>query len=67
MTQQRKNKYYKRCHILEKKFREILQCFSNDFNAFEAYKITSISHRTCKVIYVVSWDRVNTLAFRRRL
>jgi transposase len=51
MTEQRKNKYYKRCHIREKKFREILQCFSNDFNAFEAYKITSISHRTCKVIY----------------
>ena len=51
MTVQRKKKYYKRSHISEKKFRELLKCFSNDFNALEAHKITLISHRTCKVIY----------------
>jgi transposase len=51
MTEQRKNKYYKRSHISEKKFREIIRCFSDDFNALEAHKITLVSHRTCKVIY----------------
>jgi transposase-like protein len=51
MTEAMKNKYYKRSHISQKKFREIIKCFSNDFNALEAHKITSISHGTCKVIY----------------
>ncbi len=51
MKQTRQNKYYKRSHISEKKTREIIRCFSNDFNALEAHKITGISYRTCKVIY----------------
>ena len=51
MSEKRKNKYYNRSHISEKKFRELIRCFSDDFNALEAYKITKISHRTCKVIY----------------
>ena len=48
---QRKNKYYKRSHISEGKFRHLLKCFSLDLNAFEAHKITNISHRSCKLIY----------------
>ena len=51
MTQQRTNRYYKRSHITEKKFRELLRCFHHDFNALEAHKITKISHRSCKIIY----------------
>ena len=46
-----KNKYYKRSHISEKKFREIIRCFGHDFNALQTSKITKISHRTCKIIY----------------
>ena len=46
-----KNKYYRRSHISEAKFRHLLKCFSLDLNAFEASKLTNISHRSCKVIY----------------
>ena len=46
-----KNRYYKRSHISEAKFRHFLRCFALDLNAFETHKITNISHRTCKVIY----------------
>ena len=45
-----KNRYYKRSHISEAKFRQFLSCFALDLNAFETHKITHISHRTCKVI-----------------
>ena len=48
---QRKNKYYKRSHISEGKFRHLLKCFALDLNAFEAHKITNISHCSCKLIY----------------
>ena len=51
MRKQGKNKYYNRSHISEKKFRELVRCFANDFNALEASKITHISHRSCKIIY----------------
>ncbi len=46
-----KNKYYKRSHISEGKFRQILKCFSLDLNAFETSKMVNISHRSCKIIY----------------
>ena len=46
-----KNKYYKRSHISEAKFRQLIKCFPLDLNAFEAHKIINISHHSCKVIY----------------
>jgi len=48
---QRKNKYYKRSHISEGKFRHLLKCFPLDLNVFEAHKMTNISHRSSKLIY----------------
>lgn len=51
MIYQGKNKYYKRSHISEKKFRELIRCFGHDFNALEASKVTGLSHRSCKIIY----------------
>ena len=48
---QGRNKYYKHSHISEKKFREIVKCFTYDLNALDAHKITNISHRSCKIIY----------------
>ena len=47
----KKNKYYYRSHISEKKFRELIRCFGHDFNTLDASKVTGISHRTCKIIY----------------
>jgi len=46
-----KNKYYKRSHISEGKFRHLLKCFALDLNAYEASDLTGISYRSCKVIY----------------
>ena len=48
---QGKSKYYKRSHISEAKFRQLLKCFAMDLNALEASKLTGSSHRSCKVIY----------------
>ena len=47
-----KNKYYCRSHLSNAKFRQLLKCFAIALNAFEAHKITNISHRSCKIIYV---------------
>lgn len=46
-----KNKYYRRSHISEAKFRQLLKCFALDLNAYETSQLTAISHRSCKVIY----------------
>ncbi len=48
---QRKNKYYRRSNISEAKFRHLLKCFAMDLNAYEAFQLTGISHRSCKIIY----------------
>ncbi len=48
---QRKNKYYRRSHISEAKFRHLLKCFAMDLNAYEAFQLTGISHRSYKIIY----------------
>ena len=47
-----KNKYYYRSHLSNAKFRQLLKCFAIALNAFETHKITNISHRSCKIIYV---------------
>ena len=46
-----KNRYYRRSHISEAKFRQLLKCFALDLNALETSKLTGISHRTCKIVY----------------
>ena len=51
MTTQAKNKYYKRSHISEAKFRQLIKCFSLDLNAYETSKLTNISHVSCKKIF----------------
>ena len=51
MTKAALNKYYNRSHISERKFRELIKCFSMDLNALETSKITNISHVSCKKIF----------------
>jgi transposase-like protein len=48
-----KNKYCKRSHISEAKFRHLIRCFGLDLNAFEASKLTGISHKTCRRFYTL--------------
>jgi len=51
MATPNKNKYVKGTHILERKFRQLIKCFSLDLNAYETSNITKISHTTCKKIF----------------
>ena len=51
MLSRSKNKYYKRSHISESKFRQLVRCFTLDLNAYETSKIINISHVHCKRIY----------------
>ncbi len=51
MINKAKNRYYNLSHISERKFRELLKCFSLDLNAQKTAKITNISHVTCKNIF----------------
>jgi len=41
-----KNKYCKRSHISESKFRKLLQYFANDFDSYSTAELTSISRRS---------------------
>ena len=51
MATPNKNKYSKGTHISERKFRQLIKCFSLDLNAYKTSKITNISHTTCKKIF----------------
>jgi transposase-like protein len=51
MATPNKNKYLKGTHISERKFRQLIKCFSLDLNAYETSKITNISHTTCKKLF----------------
>lgn len=46
-----KNKYFVRSHISEKKFRQILKCFSSDYTAKVTSEITGISRPTINNLY----------------
>jgi len=48
MATSNKNKYSKGTHISERKFRQLIKCFSLDLNAYETSNIANISHTTCK-------------------
>ncbi|WP_103664887.1 IS1595 family transposase [Gracilimonas amylolytica] len=45
------NKYYKRSHISEAKFRHLIKCFSLDLTATETAELTGISLRSVTVIF----------------
>ena len=57
-----KNKYYKRSHISENKFRHLLRCFALDLNAFETSQLIGISHKSCRRIYSKLRLRIAKLA-----
>jgi len=46
-----KNKYIKQAHITESKFKEILECFCNDFSATQTSQITKIGRKTVNKIF----------------
>lgn len=53
-----KNRYYKCSKISERKFREILRYFAQDFTASDTAKLTSISTRSVNTIYLKLRKRI---------
>jgi len=46
-----KNKYCKRSHISEAKFRALVRCFALDLNAYETSELAGISHKSCRGLF----------------
>lgn len=46
-----KNRYLTRAHISEQKFKRILECFCNDFNATQTSQVTKIGRKTVNKIF----------------
>ena len=69
------NKHYRRSHISENKFRQLLKCFALDLNAYETHQLTHISHRSCKVptqncvaiSWRISWQVMRMQAFSNEM
>ncbi len=58
------NKYYRRSHISENKFRQLLKCFALDLNAYETHQLTHVSQQNCVAVsWHVSWQVMRMQAF----
>ena len=53
-----KNKYIKHAHIPERKFKEILKCFSIDLTATQTSNLTSINRNTINKYYTKFRERI---------
>lgn len=53
-----KNKYIKRSHISEKKFRELLKCFCLDITASDSAILVGLSRKTVNIIYYKTRERI---------
>jgi transposase len=47
-----KNRYFHRARLSERKFRELLRCFSTDVNASDSARLTGISVRSVNSLYL---------------
>ena len=59
-----KNRYLKRAHISERKFRQILRYFTQDFNATQIAKLTNISRITINRLLAKFRQRILKLTKR---
>lgn len=57
-----KNKYIKKTHISERKFRELLKLFSLDLAATQTAQIVGLNVRTIQRIYTLLRERIKELA-----
>jgi transposase len=57
-----KNKYQKRSHISEVKFRQVLKCFSVDIPALSASVLSGLNRKTTQRIYSLLRKRIVALA-----
>ena len=58
------NKYFSGSHLTERKFREILTCFSNDLSATTAAQMTQVSRHTINKLYTAFRERIVALSTR---
>ena len=56
-----KNKYLKRAHILERKFKELFKYFCSDFNATQTTQLSSVSRKTVNRLFGLFRKRIFTL------
>ena len=61
MENKGKNRYYKRSHISERKFREILRCFCLDITATKTAELTNVSRPTVNKIYKKIRQRIKQI------
>lgn len=58
------NKYFSGSHLTERKFCEILACFSNDFSATTAAQMTQVSRPTINKLYTAFRERIVAISTR---
>jgi len=66
MINKGKNKYYKRSRISEKKFREILRYFSEDFTAITTANLCRVNRNTVNKIYHLLRERIVKMSLKRK-
>jgi len=59
-----KNKYLYRSHIFEKKFRQILRLFCQDFDATKISLLTGVSRKTINIILGKMRERIFSLSLK---
>ncbi|MFQ5786555.1 MAG: IS1595 family transposase [Thermodesulfobacteriota bacterium] len=61
MENKGKNRYYKGAHVSERKFKELLKCFSLDITATKAAELTGISRPSVNKIYRKLRERIKEI------
>ena len=59
-----RNRYYRRARLSERKFRDLLRCFSIDMFATDTARLTSVSVRSTNTVYLKVRQRIAEYAER---
>jgi hypothetical protein len=59
-----RNRYYRRARLSERKFRDLLRCFSIDMSATDTARLTSVSVRSTNTVYLKIRQRIAEYAER---
>ncbi len=55
---QRQNRYYRRAHISERKFRQLVRYFAMDFSATDTAQLTGLTRKSVTVIFLKIRQRI---------
>ena len=62
-----RNRYYRRARLSERKFRDLLRCFSIDMFATDTERLTSVSVRSTNTVYLKVRQRIAEYAERHSI